>query len=86
MIAKRVAGEPEPEPAPQSPEDYRAELLADGTMTVRQACEFTGLGKTELFRLTSTGDLPSLRHGKRRLIPKRAIVQFLASLLAESGH
>jgi hypothetical protein len=64
-----------------SKDSHKAEevLLADGALTVEAAVEFSGLPRTELFRLMSVGELTSFRYGnKTKLIPKRALVAYLA--------
>ncbi|HEX4612819.1 MAG TPA: helix-turn-helix domain-containing protein [Urbifossiella sp.] len=56
-----------------------SELLADGTMGVAGAVKFTGLSKPELYRLMAAGRLAFVRHGTRRLIPRKALVTMLAA-------
>ncbi len=53
-------------------------LVGDGTMDVPAACEFTGLGRTFLYRKMDRGELRYTKVGKRRLIPKAELVRFLA--------
>jgi excisionase family DNA binding protein len=55
------------------------ELAADGTIGVKEAQAFTGLGRTSLYELMDRGVLPYTRVGDRRLIPKRALVELLAA-------
>jgi excisionase family DNA binding protein len=52
--------------------------VADGVLSVNEAVEFSKLGRTELYKLMTAGKLAFLKHGKRRLIPKRALVELLA--------
>ncbi len=54
------------------------DLLAEGTMTVRQAAAFTGLSRRTLWRLMDAG-LPFVRGAKlrTRLIPKRSLIEYL---------
>lgn len=59
------------------------ELLADGALTVRAAVEFSGLPRTELYRVMGTGELPYFQPGEKlRLIPKRGLVTYLAARYA----
>lgn len=67
-------------PAPFDPADL--ELMRDGALTVRQAAEFSGFSRTELFDLMRTGHLEWFVHGKHRMIPRRAIVELLAAMHA----
>ena len=38
------------------------------TVTIAQACELTGLGRSTIYRLFDDGSLPRLKAGKRTLI------------------
>lgn len=58
--------------------DGRAELYADGSLTVRDAIEFCGIARTRLFVLMGAGELAYSLVGNRRLIPRRALVGLLA--------
>jgi len=62
-------------------QDERAELLADGCITVLEAAKFSGLGKTTLYGLMETGRLAYVRVGRARRIPKRELIRFLAEQL-----
>ena len=55
-----------------------AELLADGSMSVKDAARFSGLSRAELYKLMGAGRLAFVKHGKRRLIPRKALVRCLA--------
>ncbi len=59
----------------------RLELLADGAKTVRQACEFLGVSRSWLYEQMEGGLLPWVKLGRRRVIPKRALVEFAAERL-----
>ena len=61
------------------------ELLEDGTLTVIEAAKFTGLPRTNLYGLMEKGQLPYAQIGRRRLIPRRALVQLLAENLKGPG-
>jgi len=62
-------------------QDERAELLADGCITVLEAAKFSGLGKSTLYELMDAGRLAYVRVGRARRIPKRELVRFLAGQL-----
>ena len=51
-----------------------AELLADGSMSVKGAAQFSGLSIAELYKLMGAGRLAIVKHGTRRLIPRKALV------------
>ena len=53
------------------------ELLADGSMSVKCAAQFSGLSRAELYKLMGAGRLAFVKHGKRRLIPRKALVRCL---------
>lgn len=56
----------------------RAELVADGLLDVEAAQEFIGVRKSLLYKLMEQGDLVFAKIGRRRLIPKRALVELAA--------
>jgi excisionase family DNA binding protein len=60
------------------------DLCADGAFTVKEAVHFSGLARTAIYQRIEDGSLPSLRLGRRRLIPKRALVRMLAEGLANA--
>lgn len=63
-----------------APDAADIELLRDGSMTVRQAAEWSGLSRSELFALMADGTLPWWTHGqKKRLIPRRPLAELLAA-------
>jgi len=44
------------------------ELARDGAVSVRAACEFLGIGRTQLYELMASGELRFIKHGARRLL------------------
>jgi len=50
-------------------------LLEDGLLTIRQASEFCGLSRSDLYERMGRGELAYCRIGKRRLVPKRALIE-----------
>lgn len=54
------------------------EMVKDGAKPINDACEFTGLGRTELYKLMGSGELAFVKHGKRRLIPTAELKRILA--------
>jgi excisionase family DNA binding protein len=57
------------------------ELLRDGALGLPEASAFTGLGRSKLYELMDSGRLAYVKEGTRRLIPKRALQELLASCL-----
>ena len=45
--------------------------------TVRQAADALGVSDDLVYELTARGEIPCLRLGRRRVIPRRAIEQLL---------
>ena len=56
-----------------------ADLLADGTVSVKAATGFTGDTRTALYAAMRAGDLAYFNRGRRRLIPRKSLVQYLAN-------
>lgn len=59
------------------------EMLADGLVGVEEAAALVGMRRRKLDELLSTGVIPSMKPGKRRMIPKRALLQWAAQQVAE---
>jgi excisionase family DNA binding protein len=59
------------------------ELLEDGAMTVNDAVEWSGIRRTRLYQAMADGRLPSVKEGRRRLIPRVALRRLLAENLVE---
>ena len=60
-------------------------LVEDGATDVPGAEAFTGLGRSTLYKLMETGKLPFIKIGKSRRIPRKALVDLLASGLVSQG-
>ena len=58
--------------------DASHELLADGAMQIADAVAWSGLARTKLYDAMNRGELPFIKDGKRRLIPKRGLMDYLA--------
>jgi excisionase family DNA binding protein len=54
------------------------EVVGDGAVPLREAVRFSGLTRTALYAAMSRGELPFVKIGKRRLIPRNALRQLLA--------
>jgi excisionase family DNA binding protein len=79
-------GRPAPVFSPVMPERPSAdELCAEGAMSIPAAAEFSGVGETRLKQLIHSGELPALKNGVKNLIPKLALVRWLAKQLEDGG-
>ena len=54
------------------------ELLKDGCVSVAGAAKFMGISRSRLYQHLQAGRLAFCKDGKRTLIPRRALVRFLA--------
>jgi excisionase family DNA binding protein len=54
------------------------ELVADGAVGLDEAMKLSGLQRSKLYELMGEGELPFVKLGARRLIPRRAITALLA--------
>jgi excisionase family DNA binding protein len=72
-------------------EAIRAEVSAaaappapDRLVTVDEAAHLLGLGRTSIYELMASGDLPFVKIGRARRIPSRAVTQLTAGPQARS--
>jgi excisionase family DNA binding protein len=52
-------------------------------LSVNSACQILGLSRTSLYALMASGRIRSVTVGRRRLVPREAIDEFIASLPTE---
>lgn len=52
-------------------------------LSIAQACAVTGLGKTKLYELINSRALKTRRLGRRRLVLRRDLQEFLKTLPSE---
>jgi excisionase family DNA binding protein len=50
-------------------------MLADGLLDVTEAAKFASVSRSFLYDLMEAGDLAYTKIGRRRLIPRRALVE-----------
>lgn len=55
------------------------ELFADGVVSMTEAVALSRLSRSELYRRMDRGALAYTVQGRRRLIPRRALVRMLAA-------
>lgn len=48
--------------------------------------EETGLGRTTVFGLISSGELRSVKVGRRRLVPAAALDEYIANLTGDNAN
>lgn len=70
-------------PLPDPLAARRVELAADGFVSVADAMAFLSLGETEVYALMGDRTIAWARHGKRRLVSKRSLVEFGAARLVD---
>jgi excisionase family DNA binding protein len=61
--------------------DGPAELVSDGLVTVPEAAAFLSLSRSTLYALMERGDLPYVRIGAARRIPRKALIALASSNL-----
>ena len=54
-------------------------------LTVRQAADALGVSDDLVYELTARGEIPCLRLGRRRVIPRRAIELMLEQAMTQTG-
>ena len=58
--------------------DSNAALVEDGLLKVAEAAAFLSLSRATLYTLMDRGELPFVKIGRSRRIPKRAVVELAA--------
>jgi excisionase family DNA binding protein len=56
------------------------------TLTVEQAAKLLGIGRSTAYELVHTGDIPSLRLGRRIVVPRTRLAALLAAANPAHGH
>jgi len=54
------------------------DALADGCIGISEAMRFSGLSRSTLYAAMEAGELPFVKIGRRRLLPRQSLVQWLA--------
>lgn len=44
--------------------------------SIAEACQYSGRGRTELYKLLQTGDIRSVKAGRRRLVLVASLVEY----------
>jgi hypothetical protein len=58
-----------------------AELVEDGLMAIPEAQDFSRLSRSDLYNRMERGDLTYCKLGKRRMIPRRALIEMVRRAL-----
>ena len=66
----------------QMTEADAAALALEGSMPLPEAERFLGVKRSKLYELIGTKQLPDVRIGRRRVIPRVAARRFLARMIA----
>jgi excisionase family DNA binding protein len=61
-----------------SPAQESLGLVEDGLLTVAEAQEYSRLSRSDLYARMERGQLAYVKLGRRRLIPRRALVEMAA--------
>ena len=56
------------------------------TLTVRETAKWLGIGRQLAYDKVKTGEIPSLRIGRRYLVPRVALEQLLQSATSKKAH
>ncbi|CAM06192.1 excisionase family DNA binding protein [Saccharopolyspora erythraea NRRL 2338] len=78
LAEQQPAPEPEPEPAARR-------LPNRVLLTVEEAAKQLGLGRTKTYALVASGEIESVRIGRLRRIPRTAIDDYAARLIAQQS-
>jgi excisionase family DNA binding protein len=63
----------------------RPDLVAEGLVTVKEAGQFLRLSVASVYGLMARGELPFVKLGRSRRIPRRALVELAARNLVGRG-
>ena len=59
------------------------DLIADGLLSIQEAADFTCVSRTDIYARMNHGELRSVKIGRRRLIPKRALIDMISRNLVK---
>lgn len=55
-----------------------AGAIPKATMTIPEACQYLGIGRNSGYEAAASGKIPTIRIGKRILVPRAALERLLA--------
>ena len=62
-------------------EEETGQILDQGGMSVSEAAKFTCLSRSFLYKLMANGDLAYVQVGRKRIIPRVALIRLLSQHL-----
>lgn len=68
-----------------SQHDLASRIVEDGLMSVRDAAHFVAISRSELYLIMERGELKYVKIGRRRLIPRRSLIDFAAWNVVPTG-
>ncbi|MEW1911549.1 helix-turn-helix domain-containing protein [Kitasatospora sp. NPDC085895] len=68
--------------APETPTEFDPTLVA---LTVEEAARRLGIGRTTMYALIRTGEVPSIPIGRLRRVPAEALPEYIRRRMQESG-
>ena len=80
-LASLLADQEQDEPAPPAPDRTVRAMPERVLLTVEEAAEQLGVGRTTAYALVRSGELDSVQIGRLRRIPKDAINDYAARLI-----
>lgn len=80
-LASLLADQEQDEAAPPAPDRTVRAMPERVLLTVEEAAEQLGIGRTTAYALVRSGELDSVRIGRLRRIPKEAIDNYAARLI-----
>ena len=61
------------------------DLVSGGVMNILEAAEYARLSRAEIYRAMGAGELAFVKVGRRRMIPKNAIIAWLGRHLVAAA-
>ena len=85
MARTRCAYTPITRAEPEATEPTPAELVADGVVDLKTAAKMCGHAATWMKDQVRSGAVASFLLGRRRVIPRRALIDFLAAEMSKAA-
>lgn len=60
-------------------------LVSEGLLRVEEAAAFLGFKRSQVYVLVSEGRIPSVKFGRSRRIPRRALIEIAAAHLEDAN-
>ncbi len=60
---------------------YREKIVSDGLASLPESVRFLSISRSKLYAVMERGELPYVRIGRCRRIPRRALIEFAAAHL-----